>query len=142
MSEEAKRNIDTIKERLDQKWKVTFGVFLLYAFSPPPSNYLFIAYGLTTMDLLLIAVPFFIGCSVSYSFWGITSSILSHRINGTLLKHPLSYLSTYFILVQIILLWLVYLFTRIDWRTALDEKKLRWLPKAGSGARDGESSDR
>ncbi|HVB34070.1 MAG TPA: hypothetical protein VNJ52_06840 [Patescibacteria group bacterium] len=131
LSRQTRQSIDTIKDRLEGKRKLTFGVFLLYAFSPLPSNYLFLAYGLTTMDLLLIVIPFFIGRSISYSFWGVTSAFLGRRMNGLLLKHPFSYLTTYFVLVQIVLLWLVYLFTRIDWPAALDERKLRWLPKAG-----------
>jgi len=107
---------------------LTFGVLLFYAFSPFPSNYLFIAYGLTTMDLTLIAVPFFLGRSVSYSFWRMTSSSVARRIaldSGD--SWP--YLSGYFIATQIAFLYLVYLFTKIDWRALLTEKKLRWLSR-------------
>jgi membrane protein YqaA with SNARE-associated domain len=129
LSQRSKESIDAIKERLEQRRKLTFGVFLLYAFSPLPSNYLFIAYGLTTMDLALIAVPFFIGRSISYSFWGVTSSVIGRHLNGTLQRHPLGYLSLYFIVTQIALLYGVYLFTRVDWRYVLDEKKFRWLPR-------------
>lgn len=142
MSRQARQSIDTIKDRLEGKRKLTFGAFLLYAFSPLPSNYLFIAYGLTTMDLLLLAIPFFIGRSISYSFWGVASSALGRRINGPLLKHPLSYLTTYFVLVQVFLLWLVYLFTRIDWPTLIDEKKVRWLPKSGPRSSGSSHHDR
>src|SRR6516165_2890820 len=42
-------NIDAIKDGLGQRRAFTFGMFLAYAFSPLPSNYLFIAYGLTTL---------------------------------------------------------------------------------------------
>ncbi|MDE3136859.1 MAG: hypothetical protein KGL59_09815 [Acidobacteriota bacterium] len=129
LSRRSKESIDAIKERLQQRRKLTFGVFLIYAFSPLPSNYLFIAYGLTAMELALIAVPFFIGRSVSYSFWGVTSSVIGRRINGALHGHPLSYLSAYFVVTQIALLYGVYLFTRVDWRYVLDEKKFRWLPR-------------
>src|SRR5690349_15687270 len=54
LSPEAQNNIDAIREGLEGRKKLTFGVLLFYAFSPLPSNYLFIAYGLTTMDLKLI----------------------------------------------------------------------------------------
>lgn len=129
MSAGTRKNVDAIKDKLQKRKKLTFGAFLLYAFSPFPSNYLFIAYGLTTMDLLLVAIPFFVGRSISYSFWGITSAAIGQRISGTILRHPLSYLSVYFVLTQILLLWMVYLFTRIDWRAALNEKKLRFFRK-------------
>jgi len=39
----------------------------LFAFSPLPSNVLFLAYGLTTAPLHLLAIPFFIGRMVSYA---------------------------------------------------------------------------
>jgi hypothetical protein len=129
LSQRTKDNIDSIKQRLEHRRRLTFGVFLLYAFGPLPSNYLFIAYGLTTMDLSLIVVPFFIGRSISYSFWGVTSSLLARHAGRLLRAHPLGYLSVYFVLTQIFLLYLVYLFTRVDWRCLLDEKKLRLLPR-------------
>ncbi len=40
-----------------------------------------------------------------------------------------SYLTLSFVVTQIFLLYVVYLFTRIDWRGLFEEGKLRWLPK-------------
>src|SRR5665213_4246125 len=123
LSESTKQNIDAIKLGLQGKRKLTFGLLLFYAFSPLPSNYVFIAYGLTALDLKLIAVPFFLGRSVSYSFWRITSSAMARKLDidsaGTW-----PYLSAYFIATQIAFLCLVYLFTKIDWKVLLIEKKL------------------
>lgn len=129
LSQSARENIDVIKGRLERRRKLTFGVFLLYAFTPLPSNYLFIAYGLTTMDLKLIAIPFFIGRSISYSFWAITSSAVARRISIEFTE-GLSYLSLYFVVTQFLLLSIVYAFTRIDWRALLNEKKLKWTAGA------------
>lgn len=128
LSDASKQNIDSIREGLKGKRKLTFGVFLFYAFSPLPSNYLFIAYGLTTMELKLIALPFFLGRSVSYTFWGLTSSAVSRHI-AMESSRTLPYLSAYFIVSQLILLYLIYLFTRVDWRTLFQEKKFRLIPK-------------
>jgi len=135
LSPSARANIDVIKGRLEKRRKLTFGVFLLYAFTPLPSNYLFIAYGLTAMELKLIAIPFFIGRSVSYSFWAITFSAVARRTSLEFTE-GLSYLSLYFVLSQCLLLLIVYGFTRIDWRALFNEKKFRWL---ASGKK--ESSD-
>lgn len=126
LSEAKKQNIDFIREGLQGRKKLTFSVFLFYAFSPLPSNYLFIAYGLTTMQLRLIAIPFFLGRSVSYAFWGVTSSTVARHISMES-DEALPYLSAYFVLSQILLLYLVYLFTKIDWRALLSDKKLRWM---------------
>jgi len=121
--------VDVIRERLSKHKKLTFGVFLFYAFTPLPSNYLFIAYGLTTMELKLLAIPFFIGRWVSYSFWAITASSIARRITLEDTE-ALSYLSAYFVASQVILLSLVYVFTRVDWGYLAREKKFRWIPRS------------
>lgn len=124
LSDAKKQNIDSIREGLQGRRKLTFSVFLFYALSPLPSNYLFIAYGLTTMELRLIAVPFFLGRCVSYAFWGLFSSTVS-RFFSLESDEALPYLSIYFVASQIFLMYLVYLFTKIDWRTLFSDRKLR-----------------
>ncbi len=128
MSEDARWNIDAIRENLQGRTKLTFGVFLLYAFSPLPSNYLFIAYGLTAMDLKLIAVPFFLGRSVSYNFWRMASAAVAGKI-AVQSEDTLPYLSVYFVVSQIVFLYLVYAFTRVDWRQLFTEHKFTWRRK-------------
>ena len=128
LNERTKQNIDAIREGLQGRRKLTFGIFLFYAFSPLPSNYVFLAYGLTTLELKLIAIPFFLGRAVSYSFWGLTSSAIARRFfptNGG----TWSYMTIYFIATQILLLYVVYLFTRVDWRALFVEKRFKWLPR-------------
>jgi len=128
LSEASKRSIDALREQLERRRKLTFGVILFYAFSPLPSNYVFISYGLTTMDLRLIAIPFFLGRWVSYGFWGFTSAAVARRISLES-TDALSYLSWYFIASQTLILCLIYLFTRIDWQTLFAKKKLRLLSR-------------
>jgi hypothetical protein len=128
LSEDTRRNIDAIREGLQGRRKLTFGLLLFYALSPFPSNYLFIAYGLTTMELPLIAAPFFLGRSISYSFWGLTSSAVARRISLES-EDALPYAGVYFVVSQIFFLFLVYLLTRVNWRALLVEKRLRWTPR-------------
>ncbi|HEV2488956.1 MAG TPA: hypothetical protein VGT03_04045 [Candidatus Acidoferrales bacterium] len=128
LSEDTKQNIDAIREGLQGKRKLTFGIFLFYAFSPLPSNYIFLAYGLTTLELKLIAIPFFLGRAISYSFWGLTSSAIAGMISLRSAK-ALSYMTGYFIATQILLLYVVYLFTRVDWRKLFVERKFGWMPR-------------
>lgn len=128
LSEDTKQNIDAIREGLEGRRKLTFSIFLFYAFSPLPSNYLFLAYGLTTMELRLIGLPFFLGRSISYGLWGLTSSAVSRRMSMESTQ-ALPYLSVYFIASQLLFLYLVYLFTRIDWRALFVEKRLKWIPR-------------
>lgn len=109
LSESARSNIDTIQSKLEKRPDFTFGALLFYAFTPLPSNDLFIAYGLTTMNLLRIAIPFLLGFVSD--------------------GDALGYFSLHFVATQCLLLAAVYAFTRIDWQSLLHAHKWRWLPK-------------
>jgi hypothetical protein len=119
-------NVNVITEQLRQHQTLTFGIFLFYAFSPLPSNQLFIAYGLTGLGLKLIAVPFFLGRLVSYSFWIFTASEVSERLAVESLTTR-RFFGAYFVVVQILTLAMVFVFTRIDWSAFVRERRLRWL---------------
>lgn len=130
LSDGARENIDAVKVRLEKNQKLGFAVFLFYAFSPLPSNHLFIAYGLTALKLKLIAVPFLIGRVVSYAFWAFTASkvaqMLSYEsVTGESVTAK-SFFSYYFIASQLFGLLAIYVFTRIDWQRVFAEKRLRW----------------
>lgn len=131
LSEAARKNVDSLKLELEKRPTLTFGLFLFYAFTPLPSNFLFIAYGLTTLPLIRLVVPFFIGRFVSYSFWTMSSAAVSRELELEDTE-AIAYLSVYFVLTQLALLALVYIFTRIDWNLLLRKRKWRWLPKSTS----------
>lgn len=131
LSESSKQNVDAIKTGLQGRRKFTFGLFLFYAFSPLPSNYLFIAYGLTNMDLNLVGIPFFVGRSVSYAFWAHSSAAASRWLDiesGDIW----SYMSLYFLATQTLILFLLYMFTRIDWQRIFKHRELRLLSDSDS----------
>lgn len=126
MSYAMRGNIDFIKGKLDRHRSLTFGAFLLYAFSPFPSNYLFIAYGLTSLPLWLITIPFFMGRWVSYSFFVFTAAEVSKHLafEATEVQH---YFGVYFVISQIVLLAAVLLFAQIDWKHLAKARRLRLL---------------
>jgi hypothetical protein len=125
LSDETRKNIDAVKDRLQGRKKLTFGVLLFYAFSPFPSNHLFIAYGLTTLKLKLIAIPFLLGRVVSYAFWAFTASSVAQLLNYESVTSK-SFFSYYFVASQLFGLATIYVFTRIDWQRVFTEKRLRW----------------
>ncbi len=135
LSKSTRENIDVLKEGLEKRRKLTFSVCLFYAFSPLPSNFLFIAYGLTSLELNLIAIPFFLGRFVAYNIYVFAGSIAARKITLESSEGQ-SYLGAYFVLSQILLLFLVYLFTKVDWRALFDDKKFR-LVKAKSAIKLG-----
>jgi membrane protein YqaA with SNARE-associated domain len=126
LNTKTKENIDVLKNALAYRKNQTMGALLVYSFTPLPTNYLFIAYGLTSLPIRLIAVPFFIGRLVSYAAWIFLGqeTYKSLDINE---GHVGGYLSAYFILTQIGFLLLIYPLTKVDWRAVLVEKKFRWL---------------
>ncbi len=119
-------NLNVVKTQLQQRKRLTFSIFLFYAFSPLPSNQLFLAYGLTDLDLSLITLPFFIGRFTSYLFWIITASTVAHTLASRVLLSG-GFIKSYFLVVQTLTLVLVYVFTRIDWRVLFEKRKLTWL---------------
>jgi len=121
-------NIDAVKDRLESNHTLTFALLLFYAFSPLPSNHLFIAYGLTGLKLRLIAVPFLLGRVVSYAFWAFTASEVADLLSyeSTTSK---SFFSYYFVASQLFGLFMIWVFTRIDWPRVFSERRLRWRRK-------------
>jgi membrane protein YqaA with SNARE-associated domain len=124
MREADRQNIDVVKVWLEKKKAITAGVLLLYAFSPFPSNYLFIAYGLTRLRLWLIGVPFFFGRLASYAVWAHFAQI-AHSYLDPEMDLDGRYLGVYFIVTQLALLGFVFVLMRVDWNAALNEHRLR-----------------
>ena len=81
LSEQARLNVDALKQGIEGRKALTSTMFVAFALSPLPSNYLFIAYGLTSLPIILLAAPFFIGRILSYGFWVTTASALGDRLN-------------------------------------------------------------
>jgi hypothetical protein len=129
LSDATRENIDVVKDRLESKTTLTLGALLFYAFSPFPSNHLFIAYGLTTLRLKLIAIPFLAGRMMVYSFWAFTASGAAQMLNYRS-DTSRSIFSYYFIASQLLGLLSIYLFTKIDWRRVFAEKRLRWRQRS------------
>lgn len=121
-------NLDNLSVQLRERKKLTWGIFLLYAFGPLPSNQLFIAYGLTGLSLRLIIIPFFIGRFASYAFWIVTASEISKKLTVESFNFK-NLFTTYFLIGQIVTLFLVYVFTKVDWQKLFTERKLSFIKK-------------
>lgn len=124
LSEKTKKNIDEIKIHLEKRKALTFGLFLFYAFSPLPSNQLFIAYGLTNMSIFRVALPFFLGRIVSYT-------VLSFSVSKAALYFFPDSLTRafggYFLIVQVLTIFSVYIFTKIKWHELFAKRKVEIL---------------
>lgn len=128
LSESHRANIDVIKERLEKRTGLTFSLFLFYAFSPLPSNFLFIAYGLTGLPILRVTLPFFIGRVVSYAFFIMGGAAAGRRWPVDSVESAF-YVGGWFITSQFVLLGSLYAFAHVDWKILFDQHKLVWLRK-------------
>jgi membrane protein YqaA with SNARE-associated domain len=130
LSAETRHNVDTIKLGIETRPAVAFGTFLGYALSPLPSNYLFIAYGLTTLPIVVLAMPFFVGRLVSYAFWITTASTVGDWLDVDMdWFQSAPYFIGYYLVSQLLLVPAIYGFTRLDWRAVFMQGRFKWLHK-------------
>lgn len=117
LSEQTQQNVDAIRLGIEGRPVMTFGTVLGYSISPLPSNYLFIAYGLTSLPIAFLALPFFVGRFVSYSFWLKTASTVGDRLDLDWFESAHFFVG-YFLISQLLLVPVIYVFTRVDWHAA------------------------
>ncbi len=125
LGEDARRNVDHIRLGIERGPALTFGTFLAYALSPLPSNYLFIAYGLTSLPVAFLSIPFFVGRLVSYAFWIRTASTLGDWLDVDVEWFgSAAYFVAYYLISQLLLVPVIYTFTRLDWHAVFAEGAL------------------
>jgi hypothetical protein len=117
-------NLQVVAEQVGRHERLTSGAMLVYALGPLPSNYVFMAYGLLGLRLSTVALPFLLGRFVSYSVSIFTASEISQRLAVRSLKTG-QFFGTYFVIGQACTLLVVYLFTKIDWRSLIADRKLK-----------------
>ena len=127
---EMRHSLGAIAEVIERRRATSAAAFLLFALSPLPSNFLFLAYGMTGARLRLLALPFFIGRLVSYTVAVEGGSLAAQRFE-TEVTGAGAWALAYFFSAQLALLALLYGFTRVDWHRTLAEKRLRWLARTG-----------
>jgi hypothetical protein len=126
LSQQTRCNVDAIRHGIEGRPVTAFGTFLAYSFSPLPSNYLFIAYGLTSLPIAFLALPFFVGRVVSYAFWIRTASAVGDRLDLDWFASA-PYFVAYFIASQLLLVPVIYGFTRVDWHAVFTGQRFKWL---------------
>lgn len=125
MRDSDRQNIDVIRVWLEKHKTMTVSAFFFYSLSPFPSNYLFIAYGLSGLPLRVIGAAFFVGRTVSYALWAHLGRFVSAHVDSEALFEG-GYLSAYFVVTQLALLGLVYMLMKLDWKTLIEQRKLVW----------------
>ena len=129
LSEQTRCNVDAIRHGMEGRPVMTFGTLLAYSFSPLPSNYLFIAYGLTSLPIAFLALPFFVGRLASYAFWIRTASAVGDQLDLDWFESA-PYFVAYFIASQLLLVPVIYGFTRVNWRAVFAGQPFKWLKRS------------
>jgi membrane protein YqaA with SNARE-associated domain len=122
LGEDARRNVDEIRKGIEAHRLASAGAMILYAFSPLPSNHLFIAYGLTNLPVLFAAVPFFLGRLVSYSFWIFSAAAAGRKFDIDLAESSFGF-GLYFIVTQLLLIPTIYFLVKIDWNALINDRR-------------------
>lgn len=117
-------NLDALADMIVRRRTTSAVAFLAFAFSPLPSNFLFIAYGLTRAPLWLLASPFFLGRTISYGLALEGGSVAFNHFGDTGNK---IWVWVYFGVTQVLMLGMLYLFAKIDWRATLKAHRPRWM---------------
>jgi len=124
LAQKYKKNLDNLRKHLQKKPLFTSLVFLLEAITPISSDELFIAFGLTGLELRYALIPFFIGRIFTYSFWVYATIGVSQSVNSIL---NLSFLTIPFALVSLAFVLLIYFFVKVDWEYLFIHRKLKLI---------------
>ena len=125
MRDADRQNIDVVRLWLKKHKTMTVTTFFLYSLSPLPSNYLFIAYGLSGLPLRVVGAAFFLGRTASYAIWAHLGRFVSAHIDPEA-QFQGGYFSAYFVATQLVLLGLVYILMKLDWKMLIEKRKLMW----------------
>lgn len=123
MSTATRANIDVFGHMIARQRGARYGLLAFYLYSPA-SNFLFIAHGLTTLPLRMIALPFLFGRLATYTLWGMAAQSVAQQFRFNE-RNWGGYLGGYFVLTQLLLLLALWLFTRIDWHALFEQRRIR-----------------
>lgn len=131
LSEDSRKNIDEIRIQIEAHRAVSVIALIVFALGPLPSNHLFIAYGLTNLNIAFAAAPFFLGRLTSYSFWILSASAAGRKFDLDAGDAALG-LGVYFVVTQLLIVPFMYLFVKIDWKELFHRRRLalRRAPKS------------
>ena len=117
VSAKTKRNVAAARAALERKKRNSVIALAVFAFSPIPSAQLFEAAGLAKVPLLNFTAVFFVGRTISYTLYLLTTKGIQHSNLGEAFRHAIT--SPIGIAVQAAMIALLILFTRIDWAKLL-----------------------
>lgn len=120
LSAKSRNNLAAAREAIERKRRNTWLALGLFAMSPVPSAQLFEAAGLAGVRLLGFTAAFFAGRLLSYSVYAYGAGKLAQTSLGDALRG--GFRNPIVIAVQVALIVLLVLMTRIDWSKRLAKR--------------------
>ena len=118
-SQKSLQNYDALGNFIKEKEKISIPLIVTYAFFPVSSNYVYIAAGLTEINIRVFASSFFIGRLISYSFWVAATHAATSKLEEIFTSH-MSNLSV--VLIEFGGIIFILLLGRIQWSKILKRK--------------------
>ena len=120
VSEETKRNVAAARVEFERKKRNLMIALGLFVLSPVPSAPLFEAAGLAKVPLLGFTAVIFVGCTISYSIYLLTTKNIESTNVGEVFRQAIT--SPFGIALQVATIVLLVGFTRIDWAKHLNNQ--------------------
>ena len=116
LPKKSQKNLEQFAKYFNAKKHVTIPFLIAYAFSPIPSNQVYILAGISKIRLRYIATTFFCGRLISYSLWITTAHLAAKNLPALFENH---YGKVVPIAIDIAGLVVIYLLTRVNWKKYL-----------------------
>ncbi len=117
-------NVEYLRGYLKKKEAAATGFAFFYAaVLPVSSSQFFVAVGLARLNLAFILPAFFVGRVISYAILGYSAGLVASRLDKVFSKYYGNVLVFILEALSILLLWGL---VKIDWRTLVEKRKLRF----------------
>ncbi|MBI4038905.1 hypothetical protein HY384_03015 [Candidatus Daviesbacteria bacterium] len=116
LSKDSQANYLSIGQYLNSHQSVTVPLIITYAFFPIPSNDVFIAAGFAKVNVKLLAMSFFVGRLISYTFWVSLTQKFGDGLVDIFSRH---YSRGWPIAIEIAGLLILYFIGKIAWKKVL-----------------------
>lgn len=118
VSDKTKRNVAAARAAFERKKRNSMIALGFFALSPVPSAPLFEAAGLAKVPMLGFTAAFFVGRTISYTIYLLTTKSIESTNLGGAFRHAVT--SPFGIALQVAMIILLIGFTRIDWAKHLN----------------------
>ena len=120
LPDKMKRNLTAVRSALEQRRRSTIIALGLFALSPVPSAQLFEAAGLAGVRLTAFTTVFFLGRTISYSVYAVSTNRIKQSDIGEPFQSAIT--SPIGIASQVVMIMLLAVLVQIDWEKVLGSK--------------------